>query len=97
MNGWISQWSVPSFNDAVTSPSDSPTIRRSISSRRLPVARSIDQTRNGPPPCPATNIRSPTNVAPVIPLGGTAPRRRRTEWIGACSGAALAREMSAVR
>ena len=97
VNGWTSQLSVPPLSAAVTSPSDSPTISRSISSRREPSARSIDQTRNGPPPWPATYSRPSMNVAPVMPLGGTAPRSRRTEWIGACSGAALAAVMSAVR
>ena len=36
-------------------------------------------------------------AAPVTPLGGTAPARRRTEWIGAAPGAAFAAVTSAAR
>ena len=48
-------------------------------------------------PSPARNSLRPTNTAPVIPLGGTAPGSLRTALIGAWAGAAFAADTSLVR
>jgi hypothetical protein len=91
------QCSTPPSAATVSSPSDSPAYERSISSRRAPVARSIDQIWNRLFCWPATNRRLPTNVAPVMPVGGTAPGTRRTACSTAPLGAARCGRMSFVR
>ena len=89
---------VPPFSVAMSSPSDSPTIVRSISSRRAPVARSIDQTRNG-----AAVLPRDEQPLAVERGAGDAARRHgagstRTELDRRVpAGAALAGVMSAMR
>src|SRR3954468_11579638 len=95
LNGRIFQRSTPPSASTVSSPSDSPEIVRSISSSRVPVVVSTDQTRNAVPLWLATSRRSPTNVAPVIPPGGTAPASRLTGRSFGPLGAAFAGLISA--
>ena len=94
--GAISQWSRPPRVGITSRPSDSPQIRISSSRRRAPVRVSTAHTWYTPPADPASSSRPPSNTAPVTPVGGTAPGRRRTARMTG-PGPALAAETSLVR